>query len=290
VKSKILVVDDVMSNLYTLMAVLEDDYELETATDGFKALELAAADDQPELIILDIIMPDMDGYEVCRRLKADENTKNIPVIFVTAEDSEDNEELGFSLGAVDYITKPIRPAVVKARVKTHLALKQYSDNLYTMAMQDSLTGLYNRHYLFGEEKRILSRVNRNAENLTIIMADIDHFKSINDTYGHKTGDDVLKAVANVFQENTRGGDIAARIGGEEFVILLDNCNKEKAASKAELFRAEIEKLEPNGIKVSSSFGVAILEEKQSSFDNILKIADDALYRAKEDGRNRVVVE
>jgi len=289
-KEVVLIVDDAPTNIQTLAGILNDDYTLKVATGGKQALKLVKQEPFPDLILLDVQMPDMNGFDVCKHLKQDEATKNIPVIFVTGNTSDGSEELGLKLGAVDYITKPIRPSIVKARVKTHITLKLFNDSLFELAMHDGLTSLYNRNFLFTEAKRIFSHSRRKMEKFSVIMLDIDHFKSVNDTYGHQVGDDVLKVVASVLHDGTRTEDIAARFGGEEFVLVLYDCDKEMAKEKAEKLRLTIESLDINGVKVTSSFGITEIKEEHIVFDDMIKDADTALYKAKESGRNKVVVQ
>jgi diguanylate cyclase (GGDEF)-like protein len=233
-------------------------------------------------------MPDMDGYDVLQLLKEKSDTAKIPIIFVTGKDSIEDEEHGLQLGAVDYITKPIRPSIVKARVKTHITLKQQHDQLVGMATHDQLTGLYNRHYLSDTLSKKVSQSIRHHEALSVIMIDIDHFKNVNDTFGHLTGDKILKDVGDVIQGSARKEDIAARFGGEEFILVLDNCSLKDAIIKAQHLREKIEVLSPEDIAISASFGVAQMDESIKRYEDLLKNADLALYRAKEEGRNRVI--
>jgi len=288
-KPVILVVDDVATNVQALALLLKEEYMIKVATGGVRALELAAQDPIPDLILLDVQMPEMDGYDVLRLLRENRDTAEIPIIFVTGKDSVEDEEYGLQLGAVDYITKPIRPSIVKARVKTHITLKQQHDELVSMATHDQLTSLYNRHYLSDELSKKVAQCKRHHEALSVIMVDIDHFKSVNDTFGHLMGDLILKAVGGVIHASARKEDTAARFGGEEFVLVLDNCSAEDAAIKAESLRGKIEALVPEGIAITSSFGVAQLDDHVSRYEDLLKNADKALYTAKEEGRNRVIL-
>ena len=288
-KAVILVVDDIPTNAQALALLLKDDYVIKVATGGVRALELAGQDPIPDLILLDVQMPDMDGYDILRLLRENSDTAQIPIIFVTGKDSVEDEEYGLELGAVDYITKPIRPSIVKARVKTHIMLKEQNNQLIAMATHDQLTGLYNRHYLADTLSKKLSQCKRHNEALSVIMADIDHFKNVNDTFGHLMGDIILKAVGNVIQDSARKEDISARFGGEEFVLVLDNCTAEDAMIKAEKIRKAIESLTTQGIEVTGSFGVAQLNENIQRYEDLLKNADTALYIAKEEGRNRVIM-
>ena len=287
----ILIVDDEPANIQVLAASLKDKYNIKVATSGEQCLELINDPDQrmPDLILLDIEMPGMGGYEVCRCLKSDANISSIPVIFVTARDGEGDEEKGLYLGAVDYITKPVNPAIVIARVDTHITLKQQRDELEKMALHDQLTGLYNRHYLLEEANHKVAQAMRHKHDLSLLMIDIDYFKIINDEHGHPAGDAVLQSVAALLKELSRIEDITARFGGEEFVIVLDHCNAENAEAKAEIIRQKVEALKPEGINVTVSIGVAELNADEESFSDLLKRADIALYLAKEQGRNRVIL-
>jgi len=288
-RAVILIVDDIVSNIQTIASFLKNDYTLKIALEGKIALELAQSDPIPDLILLDVQMPVMDGYEVLRRLKHDEKTASIPVIFVTANDNVDDEEKGLLMGAVDYITKPMRSAIVKARVGTHLILKAQKDELVYIALHDQLTGLFNRYYLDDEGLRKLSRAKRTKDALSVVMVDIDHFKVVNDKHGHIVGDNIIKAVSKVLKQNKRTEDFSVRYGGEEFLILYDGCSAENAKAKAESLRKNIEDLNQDGIKITASFGVAELNAEHETLDALIKDADEALYRAKESGRNKVVL-
>ena len=285
----ILIVDDVASNIQMLATVLKDQYNLKVATSGAKALEIVESEAVIDLILLDIEMPDMDGYATLEKLHANEKTKNIPVIFVTGNISLKDEEKGLLAGAVDYITKPISPCIVKARVKTHLILKKQRDQLHYDAIHDRLTGVYNRYQLDREGSRKFARASRQHSKLSVVMLDIDHFKMVNDRYGHQVGDAVLQSVAKVLDSRKRVEDFVVRYGGEEFLILFEDCSLEDAAAKAEKLRKEIESLKHNNIVVTCSFGVAVLQERHHRLEELIKDADEALYKAKKRGRNRVVV-
>ncbi|ABV35993.1 response regulator receiver protein [Shewanella sediminis HAW-EB3] len=284
----ILIVDDTRTNIQLLAGCLKKDYRLKIAMNGQRCLELARIDPLPDLILLDVVMPEMDGYEVCRKLKANPHTQHIPIIFVTGRDSDDEEEYGLQLGAVDYITKPIRPAIVTARVSTQIMLKQKSDELRNMALHDQLTQLYNRHFLIEAANQKMAESIRHNNPLSILMIDIDHFKQVNDQFGHQAGDSVLQAVAKALAESNRKEDVVARFGGEEFVALFEHCSIDSAEEKAERLRDKIERLMPAGIRITASFGVAELRPNEESFEQLLARADEAVYRAKELGRNRVV--
>lgn len=288
-KAVVLIVDDVRINLQTLAHILKEDYTVKVASGGAQALELVVQEPIPDLILLDVGMPDVSGHDVCRILRENSSTVNIPIIFVTGKDSIEEEEYGLSLGAVDYITKPIHPSIVKARVKTHITLKRQHDLLKTMAVRDQLTGLYNRHYLVDIMAGKVSEAKRHEQSLCVIMVDIDHFKDVNDSFGHLEGDKVLQKIAQILQDEARREDVVARFGGEEMVIILNNCSLTEASLKAEKLRKKIESSEPEGIAISASFGVVQMNEVNNTCEKLFKCADDALYKAKELGRNRVEV-
>ena len=286
----VLIVDDMESNRQILGSSLNNFYNVIYASNGTDAIKILSEDKLPDLILLDIEMPDMDGFEVIKKIKNVEDTKDIPVIFVTGHDDIKNEERALINGAVDYITKPISPIIVKARVKTHLTIKYQRDQLLHRASHDQLTQLYNRHKLVEEGHRLFLKAKRHNDDLCVTMLDIDFFKKINDTYGHLTGDEVLKSVAHLLKTNVRVEDVVARYGGEEFVIVFDRCSLYNAQLKSDILRMQIARLFPNNIKVTASLGVTSIKPNiHNNFDDILKEADEALYKAKETGRNKVII-
>ena len=287
-KATLLVVDDSPSNLQLLAHVLKEDYFIKVANNGAKALEIARGFPKPDLILLDVIMPEMDGYQVCKELKSDDTLKDIPVIFITGKSESEDEEYGLSIGAADYITKPIRPAIVNVRVKNQITIRRQHKQLQDMAMHDPLTGLYNRYYLIDQFPKRLSRVRRHGHPLSLIMVDIDHFKSINDTRGHKAGDQVIKDVANTLVACSRKEDIVVRFGGEEFLAVLEYCDTDGAMQIAEKMRTQVESIKLDNVSVTASFGIATLSDENQDFESLFKQADEAMYAAKEAGRNRVV--
>jgi len=292
----ILIVDDTPTNIQVLAEALRADYHVKVATGGKAALAIANnPESRPDLILLDVMMPEMDGYEVCRRLKQDPATQNIPVIFVTAKNDVTDEEQGLRLGAMDYIVKPFRLAIVKARVQNHINLKMKTDQLESLALVDGLTGIPNRRRfdeaLDPEWKRAL----RNGTPLAVIMADIDYFKAYNDNYGHGAGDQCLKAVAKTLANSlSRPSDIMARYGGEEFIAMMPDTDAEGAHLLAERWRAKVAALAlPHPFSgaadhITISVGYASLKPVQGrSPAELLDLADKMLYQAKEQGRNRV---
>lgn len=308
-KPSILVVDDTPDNIDVLKEALKKDYTVRPALDGATALKIASANPKPDLILLDIMMPGMDGYEVMRRLQADGNTREIPVIFVTAASGIESELKGFELGAVDYITKPFNPVVVRARVSTHLELhdarkklekqnqylKTQTDLLEKIVHLDSLTNISNRRCFDKMLEIEWSRALRNKTPLSVIVADIDYFKGYNDHYGHIEGDQCLCSVARCLSSLLqRPTDMVARYGGEEFVAILPATDIKGAALLAENWRAGVEKLRiphaSSGVAdhVTISVGYATLVPTRDLVPYYLVgVADEMMYRAKGSGRNLI---
>lgn len=294
-RPRILVVDDQPANIQTLYQVLKGDYDVAMATDGSQAIALCQRR-PPDLVLLDVVMPGIDGFEVCKRLKADSATRDVPVIFVTARDSTEDETQGLEVGAVDFITKPVNPPVVRARVRTHVELKRQADFLRSMAFNDGLTGVANRRW-FDERLQVeWLRCRRNKLPLSLILLDLDHFKAYNDHYGHQAGDDCLRAVAAAMKARLgRPADLLARYGGEEFVCLLPVCDLAGAHTVAQALLRAVRDLAlvHEGSSVASvvtvSIGVAS-EVPRADEDPtaLVKCADDHLYRAKTTGCNKAV--
>ena len=294
-KEKILIVDDNPINIKALLEILktEESYIFLIATNGQKALEVAQTE-QPDLILLDILMPDLNGYEVCTYLKQDVQTEHIPVIFITALDSDVDESKGFEVGAVDYIQKPVNALTAKARVKTHLELKKQRDILKNISSIDGLTGIYNRGYFNEILMNNWESAKRTGAELALIMVDIDYFKLFNDNYGHVGGDNCLKAVASALNGViTRNIDACYRYGGEEFVTLLPATSLEGALKIAEKQQEAVNQLKYSheSSKVSDyvtiSLGVASVQPKKydKNVEALILLADSALYKAKDAGRN-----
>jgi len=293
-KPRILIVDDERFNLNTLHALLKDDYKVMVATSGEQALK-AAVTGRPDVILLDITMPGMDGYEVCRRLKDDPLTANLPVIFITGLTDADDETRGLELGAADYITKPFNLSVVRARVRTQMRLKQQSDLLESYAFRDGLTGLANRRAFDDRAASEWSRCQRAALPLSAIMIDVDHFKLYNDSYGHARGDECLRGVSQALARRIqRSSDLVARYGGEEFVVLLPGSDHVGALAVGEELRQSVQALalEHRASKVADhvtiSVGVATVQPNEPhSVPSLLEQADAMLYACKTAGRNCV---
>ncbi len=295
----LLIVDDQPANIHALAKLLKDDYRIITATSAAKALELARRDPAPDLILLDILMPDRDGYATCRELKADEATHAIPVIFVTALDQAQDEAKGLQLGAADYISKPFNPAIVRARVHNQVSLKLKTDLLEKIALQDGLTEIPNRRYFDRKLTQEWNRQSRHQQPLSLLMIDIDHFKPYNDHYGHGAGDDCLRRVAQALhQVPTRAADLVARYGGEEFVVLLPDTETAGAREVAEEMRAAIHTLaiphaySPVSDRITISLGGSTYRPRRQQpaidAEALKQVADQALYQAKEQGRDRIV--
>lgn len=295
-RSTILIVDDIPSNIRVLGESLKADYKIRLATDGEKALKIAKSSSPPDLILLDVVMPNMDGYEVCRRLKENVTTKNIPIIFITSMDEEDDETKGLAFGAVDYIIKPFSLAIVKARVKTHLELKRHRDILEALSTLDGLTGIPNRRRFDEILKIEWMRARRESTSMSLIMVDIDHFKLYNDNYGHIEGDDCLKKVAQCLScAVSRPADFVARYGGEEFGIILPMTDAEGAENVANILLQHVVKLQiphacsPVTGRITISLGVAtLIPDREMSQVVLVEKADKCLYAAKEAGRNRFI--
>jgi len=288
-KKTILIVDDTETNIDILLEILDDKYDILVALDGKSALEIAQ-EEPLDLILLDIMMPEMDGYEVCSILKSQEKTLDIPVVFITAKSDEDSIEKAYESGGIDYITKPFKARELTVRVKTQIKLKNLMDHLDFIASYDSMTGIYNRRKFFElAEKKFFE----SPQNLYAVMIDIDKFKRINDTYGHSIGDRVIRAVTQTINDSILGESIFGRIGGEEFSIVCHSQTKEFIIKKLEEIRLKIAALEvftddEISVKCTISSGFSIYTKEVQNLDTLLKKADIALYEAKDSGRNRVI--
>ncbi|HDR04169.1 MAG TPA: diguanylate cyclase [Candidatus Marinimicrobia bacterium] len=310
----IMIVDDSRDNLELLSTILKkESFRTHSISSGIQALELAPKL-RPDLILLDIMMPEIDGYEVCYQLKNSPKTVDIPVIFISSKNKPDDKILGFDAGAVDYITKPFHRAETLSRIRTHLALKDARDELHranqeiiiqnkklemayqelqTIARTDSLTQLSNRGDLYRHLEAEKSRFGRNQKPFSLILCDIDNFKKINDTYGHDCGDYVLVHTANLFKKHTRLQDIIGRWGGEEFLFILPETSTAGAEIVAEKVREAIDYFpfmyDEKLLKVSITLGITLYDNFELSIDDAVKQADEALYLGKMRGKNRSVL-
>lgn len=290
----ILIVDDEVSNIEIMNATLEDSYEVCFAMSGEQAIEVARTV-LPDLILLDILMPEIDGYEVCRTLKEDPLLADVPIIFTTGLDDHDAEARGLSLGAIDYVTKPIQPVTLRARVRNHIELKRLRDQLAELAVTDALTGLCNRRRLEQALDVETSRLSRSGDWLSVIMLDIDFFKLFNDTYGHPAGDRCITMVAAALNRAVRrGSDVTARYGGEEFACVLPGADASAAMTVAKEIHSQVVSLgiphmgSPVSSYVTVSLGVATARCLPGMPTSLwITHADRQLYRSKSAGRNRI---
>lgn len=285
-KQKVLIIDDNGENIKIAAKFIKsDEVIIWTAMNGKIGIEVAK-EKHPDIILLDIQMPEMDGFEVCKILKADKETENIPIIFMTARTDDESIENAFKVGAVDYIVKPIRKTEIIARVRTHLKLAQTIKELEKAAYTDGLTKLYNHKKIFESLDLEIKREKRYKNNLSVMMVDIDFFKTLNDTYGHHMGDIVLEKLSEIIKATIRDADIAGRYGGEEFLIIFPEISEDEAFRAGERLRKNIEAVEfENRIKITISGGVA--EYIGETALELIEKADRNLYRAKENGRNRI---
>ncbi|MBF0126063.1 MAG: diguanylate cyclase [Magnetococcales bacterium] len=317
-RETLMLVDDERFNLNVLKDLLEPDYDLLLARNGEQALQrVLSVTAPPDLILLDIMMPGMDGYQVLERLRENPVTEGVPVIFVTAMGEVGDETRGLALGAVDYITKPISPPIVQARIKTHLALKrslwrqrtlneelmekneqlrQLNAVLQNQALLDGLTGIPNRRHFDACLQQEWQRASRDQTALSLILMDIDFFKPYNDHYGHAAGDECLKQVAQALAGvMTRSIDLVARYGGEEFVCLLPGTDAEGVWVVGNKLRDRVHALglphEFSGVsrQVTISLGgMTLIPSPDLAPPHLIRCADERLYQAKARGRNRLV--
>jgi diguanylate cyclase (GGDEF)-like protein len=289
-KANILVVDDNPDKLQLLETALSlAGYAVTTAMDGVEALA-AIETYQPDLIITDVMMPRMNGYELAQRIRGNPLTKFIPVIMQTAA-SRGVEDLrrASEVGALGYITDPTDLELLLSRTRTLLEFKAYLDVCEEAAFTDHLTGLANRRRFERHLEREVNRSLRLGHPFSLLMLDIDNFKNLNDTYGHNIGDDAIRRIGKVLREGTRGIDLAARFGGEEFVIILVETELARGMEVAERLRASVASMQlPVAGKITASFGVAECPSCAQTAVDIVKVADTLLYEAKGNGRNRVV--
>ncbi|MBF0449045.1 MAG: diguanylate cyclase [Magnetococcales bacterium] len=293
----ILIVDDERFNITVLKDLLDPDYDTMVAKNGRQALERVSSAELPDLILLDVMMPEMNGYEVCEHLKNDPRTAPIPVIFISALNQVGDEAKGLALGAIDYISKPFSPDLVLLRIQNHMIFKKMSDRFKDMATLDGLTGIANRRRfdLFLDQE--WHRSTRSKSPLSLILMDIDFFKPFNDNYGHALGDECLKKVAQTLAAcmSRATTDLIARYGGEEFVCVLPETDLDGAIKMGEELRQAISDLNfphehskvANHVTISLG-AVTIIPTQESKLEDLVSSADKLLYQAKEQGRNRLV--
>ncbi len=291
--NRVLVIDDSEPIRKLVVTRLKrEGLEIVGEADGQRGLARAIAS-PPDLILLDIDLPDVDGFEVCRQLKEHPATRDVPIIFLTGTTSTEAKVRGLDMGAVDYVTKPFDQVELRARVRAALRTKRLQDILEQQSFLDGLTGLWTRTYLDRRIESELTVARRYGRALTLVMVDIDHFKRLNDTYGHLFGDLVLQGIGDALRAYARRSDIVARYGGEEFALLLTNTKLEAGLFVAERLRSSIEgrNFEVHGevVNLTASFGLTCTEdfEGERTPENLIRAADRALYASKDAGRNCV---
>ena len=288
ITQRVLIIDDTR-NIHALIKarLAGEPVELHSAFVANDGLNMAGVL-LPDLVLIDIDMPDIDGFEICRRLKAQPHTMNIPVVFLTGAGSTDAKIRGLELGAVDYVTKPFEPAELRARVRAALRTKYLLDLLNKKAMIDGLTGLWNRTYFDQSLAAQTALAKRSGQACSVVLCDLDHFKVINDRCGHLTGDEALRCVAACMQATCRIEDVVCRLSGEEFGVLCPNTPADRAMIMSERLRKNIEKLPLSHrgmpVPITASFGIADLSAAAPA--DIVAAATAALRRAKSNGRNR----
>ncbi len=298
-QATILIVDDSRITQELLVALLSNsDYHVKVAGNGQRALKIAQKNPQPDLVLLDINMPDMDGYEICQKLQESPLTSNIPVIFITSETTHEAECYALHLGAVDFITKPISPTITLLRVANQISLKQNASALKYAAHYDALTGIPNRALLIDRLKFAIASSHRSNQKAALLFIDLDHFKALNDTLGHNMGDLLLQQVAQRLESCIREGDSAARFGGDEFVVMLEDLSEdwqEAGAQTAAIGHKILNtlnqeyQLDTHQYFNTPSIGATVFSGHEYSMDELLKQADIAMYQSKQLGRNKLSI-
>lgn len=290
--SKIFVVEDNEKDVEFLKATLEKEkYKVVYAPDGQTAFTMLEKN-QPDLIILDLLLPDMDGLEICKRLQSEERFLSIPILFFTASINLDNKLLGLQLGASDFLSKDCDARELLLRIRNLLRYKKQYDEMVKLSVIDSLTHVYNRRYFQHRLMDEFARSRRYYREFCCVIIDVDNFKNVNDTHGHPVGDEVLRHVAAILRRNIRAADVICRYGGDEFGLLLPETNFPGAFVTIERVRSIVEKTDfsktDNPAKVTLSFGVSsLIEGGALGMDELVTQADVALYQAKRGGRNQI---
>ncbi len=291
--------DDLISRKVLESTLKKWGYEVLVTCDGLEAWNQLQAEDAPRLVVLDWMMPELDGPEICRRVRTMEGGEYFYILLLTAKGTKDNIIDGLDSGADDYVVKPFDSRELRVRigcgrriVELQTELISTRDELRIQATHDGLTQILNRTAVYNALQREKARSIREDIPLTVIMVDLDHFKAVNDTFGHAAGDIVLKEAARRMKLNSRTYDVLGRYGGEEFLLVLPNCNQEDGLKQAERLRqsicSQLFDIGSQSIPVSGSFGVVSTNQFEvSDIDELVKLSDEALYLAKEGGRDRV---
>lgn len=301
--ARVLLIEDKEYDKTKIMKLLSTDLHIVVAVDnGMKAME-AVSTQGFDLIIASLNLKDEDGLRLCSHLRSNERTRSTPIVMVGEEEDMDKVSHGLEIGAHDYILRPLEENELLARVRTQIRRKRFQERLrstyeisLSMALIDSLTGLYNRRYLEVHLEKLIENNARSKKSLAVLMIDIDHFKIVNDTHGHKVGDEVLKVFAERLKDNLRSFDMVARLGGEEFVVILPDVSPERAYMVSERLRKSISDVaiecgaEGGSLEITTSIGGAIINNAGHSIASILDRADKCLYQAKNEGRNCSVFE
>lgn len=293
-----MVVDDVQENIDILVTVLGLQYNVCMAMDGKSALAQIAKE-PPDLILLDIVMPEMDGFEVCRQLKSQAETKDIPIIFLTARTDGKSIVKGFQAGVVDYITKPFNVTELLVRVKTQLELshsrkemKRINARLEHLAIHDDLTGLYNTRYLYDELYQLMEHSKAENRSFALLFMDIDNFKHVVDNYGHLSGSRALREIADTIMESISKPCYGVAYGGDEFVIVLPGFNKDQAIKTTESIRTRMKQTaylssEGYNVNLSASFGIAVYPDDATEVRALLNLADQLMFKIKETSKDAI---
>ena len=299
-RKKILVIDDTEENVELLLELLSNKYDVMVALDGESGVELTK-EELPDLILLDIMMPEISGYRVCEILKENEETDQIPIIFLTAKDDEDSIERAYSVGGVDYVSKPFKPKELFARIAKELKvqqlivqLKESQKNLELLSSLDTLTSLYNRRYFLQRAEENLELLHRHNTELSLMMIDIDDFKKVNDIYGHQLGDEVLVAFSILLKEISRKSDVVCRWGGEEFVVLFPHTDISNVHDIGKKLQSRLKELaldlgNDKKLYFTVSIGLTALRFDDKNLEEPLLRADSAMYKSKKGGKDRISI-
>lgn len=282
----VLIVDDNLQNLQVIGNIVKEiGCKVAVAQNGKQALDFLQKR-EPDLILLDIMMPEMDGFTLCQYIHEHDICKNVPIIFVTALADRQSIVKAFDTGGVDYITKPFIKEEVQARIKVHLKLKKAMEKLKSMSVTDEMTGVFNRRYAYQVLDREISMAKREQKSFVICYVDIDNLKTINDTYGHDAGDQLIKEVVNGFKGVIRGSDYLFRMGGDEFMLVFPNTTLEHQNSMVSRLQQELNQKKIHGMSIDFSFGFSIFDQgDDTGCEELIKKADTLMYDQKMKKKN-----